>query len=94
MFHVGTTVIHMEHPAPTPMQLATAVSHRMEIAGLSLRETARSSNIPLSTLSRRLNGSPFLSTELAALACVFDVTVSNLVVEAESVAATTDSGAA
>lgn len=87
-------MIHMEHPAPTPTQLAKAVSHRMDLSGLSLRETARVSNIPLSTLSRRLNGSPFLSTELAALAHVFDVTVSHLVVEAESVALATDSGAA
>lgn len=66
----------------------------MDDAGLSLRETARCSNIPLSTFSRRLNGSPFLSTELAALAHVFDVTVSQLVTEAETIASATDSGAA
>jgi transcriptional regulator with XRE-family HTH domain len=84
----------MEHPAPTPTQIASAVRHRMSLAGLSLRETSRASNIPLATLSRRLNGSPFLSTELAALASLFDVTVSQLVVEAETLAPTTDSGAA
>lgn len=61
---------------------------------MSLRETARAANIPLSTFARRLNGSPFLSTELAALASVFKVTVSQLVLEAESVATSTDSGAA
>ena len=76
------------------MQIASAVTHRMTRAGLSLRETSRASNIPLATLSRRLNGSPFLSTELAALASLFDVAVSQLVAEAETLAPTTDSGAA
>lgn len=89
-------MLHMEHPAPTPGQIASAVTARMDSSGLSLRETARSTNIPLATLSRRLNGSPFLSTELAALASLFNVTVSRLVTEAESirVTASTDSGAA
>lgn len=93
MFQVGTTVLHMEHPTPTPAQIAAAVSRRMDSAGMSLREAARGSNIPPSTFSRRLNGSPFLSTELAALASVFGVTVSQLVAEAERIPPTT-SGAA
>lgn len=66
----------------------------MDIAGVSLRETSRATNIPLTTLTRRLNGSPFLSTELAALAALFDVSVSQLVTEAETIASATDSGAA
>jgi transcriptional regulator with XRE-family HTH domain len=65
----------------------------MDSAGMSLRQVARGANIPLSTFSRRLNGSPFLSTELAALASVFGVTVSQLVAEAEAIPPTT-SGAA
>lgn len=85
---------HMEHPTPTPRQIAAAVTHRMDGAGLSLRETARATDIPLSTFARRLNGSPFLSTELASLASLFDIPVSQLVAEAESIAATSDSGAA
>jgi transcriptional regulator with XRE-family HTH domain len=93
VFQVGTTVLHMEHPSPTPAQIAAAVSGRMDSAGMSLRQVARGANIPLSTFSRRLNGSPFLSTELAALASVFGVTVSQLVAEAEAIPPTT-SGAA
>lgn len=65
----------------------------MDASGLTLRETARGANIPTSTFSRRLNGSPFLSTELAALARVFNVTVSQLVTEAETFAQAADSGA-
>lgn len=84
----------MEHPVPTPAQIAEAVTHRMELAGVSLRETSRATNIPLTTLTRRLNGSPFLSTELAALASLFDTTVSQMVSEAETIALATDSGAA
>lgn len=84
----------MEHPIPTPGQIAEAISCRMTTTGVSLREASRATNIPLTTLSRRLNGSPFLSTELSALAAVLDVTVSQLVVEAERIAASTDSGAA
>jgi transcriptional regulator with XRE-family HTH domain len=94
VFQVGTSVLHMEHPSPTPAQLAAAVSRRIDSAGMSLREVARGANIPLSTFSRRLNGSPFLSTELAALGSVFGVTVSQLVAEAETIPPTTDSGAA
>lgn len=94
MFQVGTTVVHMEHPTPTPREIAAAVSHRMDTAGVSLREVSRETNIPLTTLTRRLNGSPFLSTELAALASLFGVPVSRLVSEAESIAVATDSGAA
>lgn len=84
----------MEQPTPTPSQIGAAVTRRMDLAGMSLRETARSANIPLSTFARRINGSPFLSTELASLASVFDIPVSQLVAEAESLAVATDSGAA
>ena len=91
VFHVGTMVLHMEHSELAPRHLAAAVTHRMDLAGLSLRETARGANIPPSTFTRRLNGSPFLSTELAALASVFGIPTSRLVGEAESIAAGTDS---
>jgi transcriptional regulator with XRE-family HTH domain len=75
---------------PTPTQLAAVVSRLLTEAGISQREASRATNIPPPTLSRRLNGSPFLSTELALLARLLGTTVSRLTAEAESLAATAD----
>lgn len=81
VFHVGTTVLHMEHPAAA---IAAEVSRRIDAAGLSRRDVASRTGIALTTLTRRLTGtSPFSITELAAIAALLDTTVSGLANAAE-----------
>lgn len=88
MLHLGITVLHVEHPEQTSRSLAGVISHRLREAGISQREAAIRTGIPLTTLSRRLTGtSPLLVTELASLASVLGVSVSCLANEAEKGAA-------
>lgn len=85
---MGTTVLHMEHPPSINVGLAGAVKARLASGGISLREAASRTGIPLTTLSRRLTGaSPFSADELASLANLFDTTVSGLAGEAEALVA-------
>lgn len=78
----------MEHAEQTSRGIAAVVSQRIAASGLSRREIANETGIPLTTLTRRLMGtSPFLVTELAALASVLQTTVKNLVADAERDAA-------
>lgn len=68
--------------------MARAVAAALTGAGLSQRDAASATGIPLTTLSRRLTGrSPFTVTELAELATVAGTTVSALALAAERVAA-------
>lgn len=68
--------------------MGTVVAARIDAAGLSRREVASRTCIPLTTLTRRLSGaSPFNVAELATLASVLGTTVSSLAEEAESVVA-------
>lgn len=64
--------------------LAEVVKIALADAGVSRRDAAARTGIPLTTLSRRLTGnSPFLSTELAALASLAGTTVSALYADVE-----------
>lgn len=72
----------MEHPK-TPdevaRQIAANVNRALTEAGISQRSAAASTGIPLSTLSRRMTGSsPFLVTELAAIAELVGTSIVNL----------------
>lgn len=88
VFHVGTTVLHMEHWQSINAGLAGAVNARLGGAGMSMRQASDRTGIALTTLSRRLTGtSPFSADELAALAKLFDTTVSGLAEEAEALVA-------
>lgn len=81
----------MEHNTDTSRRIAGVVERRISASGISLREAARQTGIPLTTLSRRLTGnSPFSLPELAAVAELLGVVASELVIEAE----TTDTRAA
>lgn len=85
LFHVGTTVLRMDTPEQVSRALAETVSRRLSGAGISQRDAASRAGIALTTLSRRLTGtSPFLATELAALAGLLGTTVSNLAQESET----------
>jgi hypothetical protein len=62
-----------------------ASSAALKAAGITKRAAATLTGIPLTTLSRRLTGaSPFLVTELPALARVLCVPVSDLAAAAEA----------
>lgn len=78
----------MDTPDATARGIARAVSVSLRSAGISQRDASAQTGIPLTTLTRRLTGkSPFLTTELAALASLLGTTVSALVSAGESEAA-------
>lgn len=75
-------------PKPSQQALAETVAAALQVAGLVQRDVAEGTGIPLATLNRRLTGrSPFLITELAAIAELLDTTASGLLSLAESGAA-------
>jgi len=75
----------MEHSPSINSGLAGVVKSRLREAGISFREAATRTGIPLTTLSRRLTGtSPFSADELAQLASLFGIAVSDLAGEAET----------
>jgi len=76
----------------TPEQASRAVSHAvrqaLREAGISQRAASTETGIPLTTLVRRLSGhSPLNVNELAALASLAGVSVSELAARAERDAA-------
>ena len=85
MFHLVANVYHMEHPEAVSANISRAIAAALTEAGISLRSAADTTGIPVATLSRRLNGTtPFTTTELARMASVLGVAVSDLVSGAES----------
>lgn len=69
----------------TSRGVADVVRSALTTAGVSRREAAALTGIPLTTLQRRLTGlSPFLVTELDALATVTGTTVSAMFSQAEA----------
>ncbi len=85
MPHMGTTVIHMDSPDFLARQIAAEVRSAMTAAGISQREMARATNIPLVTLGRRLTGAgkPMDMVELATIAHALGISVTELVLRAE-----------
>ena len=61
--------------------VARRVQQAVAAAGLSQRDLAAQTGIPLATLNRRLNGSPFIITELMAVADVLGTQTSTLIGE-------------
>lgn len=85
MSQMVTTVIPMDTPEALSRQIATEVRTAMETAGLSQRDVADATTIPLVTLNRRLvgGGKPFDLVELANVAGVLKLSVTELVLRAE-----------
>lgn len=82
--HMDTRVSHMGTPESASRGLARVISKALRDAGISQRDAAAKTGIPLTTLSRRLTGaSPLLVTELHALASLVGVPVSRLVERSE-----------
>lgn len=78
----------MDTPDATARGIAAAVSEALRAAGVSQRTASAETGIPLTTLTRRLTGkSPFLTTELAAIASLVGTTASSLIAAGESRAA-------
>lgn len=72
----------------TSQGIARVISQRLEAADISQRSVSADTGIALTTLSRRLAGkSPFGIDELEAIAALLGTTISDLVAEAEGVAA-------
>lgn len=71
---------------PEAVAIGRAAKGAITTAGLSLAEAAERSGIPLSTLSRRVNGTlPFSFPELVRIADICDVRVSDLALSAERI---------
>jgi transcriptional regulator with XRE-family HTH domain len=70
-----------------PQRLAATVAARLEAAGITQRAAADATQIPLTTLNRRLSGAtPFNYGELAAVALLLGTTPSELAAAAEAAA--------
>ena len=74
---MGTTEQHSR-------ALARVVATELAAAGITQQAAALATGIPLSTFNRRINGhSPFLVTELHAVAGILGTTVAELATKAE-----------
>ena len=72
----------------TPLDISGVVTRLLAESEFSHKFTAETTGIPRATLLRRLSGhSPFQTTELAAIAALLGVNVSDIVLAAENVAA-------
>ena len=73
----------MATPTDTSRGIARSVSAALSAAGIAQRDAAARTGIPITTLSRRLTGnSPFNTTELALIADLLGVHVSDFLTEA------------
>lgn len=73
--------------SPTTQQVAAVIEEAIKAAGLTVFATAKLSQIPPSTLDRKINRpDPFTVEELSLLAPVLGTTVSALLATAEAVA--------
>lgn len=68
----------MEHSDSYTEQVAAAVQSAITAAGTSVNAVARGTGIPQATLWRRVNGSPFLVSELESIARHLRIPVSHL----------------
>ena len=77
--------------SPTPQdfnrRLGQIIATALQDAGIPQLTASDHTNIPLTTLKRRLRGSGFTTTELDRIASLLDVTVTSLIAQAEEVAA-------
>lgn len=77
-------MIDMEHIYPTAVDLAETIKVAMRAAHISQRELAEQSGVALTTLGRRLNGSPIEYDELTAVAKALGRSASSLIAETEA----------
>lgn len=81
---LGYSVFLMDTPTPLAVRLARVVSTAIRDAGRTQQSIAETTGIAVNTLGRRLTGhTPFVVTELGAIAHELDVKVSDLIAAAE-----------
>lgn len=75
-------VIDMEHTNPPAALVAETLKEAIGAAGLSQREVAESTCIPLTTLNRHLNNGDLAWEEIRAIANVVGRSASSLIADA------------
>ena len=85
MSRMGTTVIPMDTAQTFSRQVAVEIRAAMASRGLSQRDVAEATLIPLVTLNRRLlgDGKAFTVSEIASIAELLGVSVTELMLRAE-----------
>lgn len=84
VFRLTTNLIRMTTPDRINEGLAQVVKAAIEADGKSQRQISELTGIPLVTLNRRLTGrAAFLTTELAEIARVLDISVVDLFLRVE-----------
>lgn len=85
MSRLGTTLIPMDTTEAVARQVSVEIKAAMLAAGISQRDLAAKTTIPLVTLNRRLTGAgkPFDLIELASIADVLGLGLTELVLRAE-----------
>ena len=82
MSHLERKVVYMEPINPTSQQVAASLKAAIETAGLSQREVATRSNIPLTTLTRHLNAGGLEWDEIRAIAKILRISAASLITDA------------
>ena len=76
------TVAHMDN---NPPPIIRAITHQMETTGTSLLQLSRDTNIPRSTLQRRLRtGRGLQLDEISRIATALGTTPAHLITQAEA----------
>lgn len=85
MFHMGRTVFRMSKKPANTTHFGEAVAARIVAKGLSLRNVADQTGIPLTTLHRRIRSASMSFTlgELTRIAALLDTTAGTIVLEFE-----------
>lgn len=85
MIHLDSTVAHMDSSEALDRQLTAEVREAMKAAGVSQRELAAETGIPMVTLNRRLNGQGkgFTVSELITAGEALGLSLLELAIRAE-----------
>ena len=79
----GCLGIHMNTATLDPAAVSTVVREALAEKGITPHSVSRDTNIPRSTLLRRLNGEAFKIDELAAIGPLIGMPVSLIIARAE-----------
>ena len=79
----GCEGIHMDTTTLDPAAVSAVVREALQSKGISTQAVSRATNIPRSTLLRRLNGEAFKVDELATISPLIEMPVSLIIARAE-----------
>ena len=82
---MGTTVVRMDTAEALARQVAAEIKNAMKAAGVSQRDVADATGIPLVTLNRRLSGmgKPMTIAEAAAILPALNLSLTEIALRAE-----------